>query len=374
MNRKLELRIATVRGIPIRIHITFVLVLPFLAYGFASQLSAVARFAGIPEGRLGGSPWLWGFGLTLALFASVLLHEMAHAVYALRRGGRVRGIMLLPIGGVAELAEAPPKPGQEAVMALVGPATSLLLGAAFHVAFRATLGLRNFELSFGLYYLGYLNLSLGVFNLLPAFPMDGGRILRGILARKKGPLRATRIAAGVGKAFAVAFAVLGLLSSNLVLMLVAIFVFVGAAAEERAVLLRAVLGDLRVREVMTPQAEAIPAGETLYDAGERMLRERRLAFPVTDDGRVLGVLSIERVERIPLERRRMLRASEVAVQVPPVDPEDRVSEALRILDERHLSHVPVAHDGHLVGTLSRSEVARGLLLRELEASQHRALG
>ncbi len=374
MNRKLELRIATVRGIPIRIHITFVLVLPFLAYGFANQLSAVARLAGIPEGRLGGSPWLWGFGLTLALFASVLLHEMAHAVYALRRGGRVRGIMLLPIGGVAELAEAPPKPGQEAVMALVGPATSLLLGAAFHAAFRATLGLRNFELSFGLYYLGYLNLSLGVFNLLPAFPMDGGRILRGMLARRKGPLRATRIAAGVGKAFAVAFAVLGLLSSNLVLMLVGLFVFVGAAAEERAVLLRAVLGDLRVREVMTPRTEAIPAGQTLYDAGERMLSERRLAFPVTDDGRVVGMLSVERVERIPLEHRRELRVREATVPVPPVDPDDRVSEALRILDERRLSHLPVTREGHLVGTLSRSEIARGLSLRELEASQHRALG
>jgi Zn-dependent protease len=374
MDASFGFRIGTVGGIPIRVHFAFLLVLPFLAYGFAGQLAAAARLAGIPEGSLGGSPWIWGLALALALFASVLLHELAHSAYAIRKGGRVRAITLLPIGGVAEIEEPPPKPGQEAVMALVGPATSLLLGAVLLAANRATLGLRNFELSFGLYYLGYLNLSLGLFNLLPAFPMDGGRILRGLLARKKGPLRATRIAAGVGKLFAVAFALLGFLSSNLLLVVVGVFVFLGAVAEERGVVLRAVLGDLRVREVMTPQSEAIPAGETLYDAGERMIRERRLAFPVTDDGRVLGVLSVERVERVPLERRREVRAREAAESAPAVDPDDRVSEALRILDERRLAQLPITHEGHLVGTLSRSEIARDLLLRELQASQRRAVG
>jgi Zn-dependent protease len=374
MDGRLEYRIATVRGIPIRVHLTFLLVLPLIAYGFAGQLAAAARLAGIPAESLGGSPWLWGLILSLALFGSVLLHELAHATYALRTGGRVRAITLLPIGGVAELEEPPARPGQEAVMALVGPATSLLLGGAFLAALRVTLGLRSFELRFALYYLGTINLSLGVFNLLPAFPMDGGRILRGLLARKMGPARATRIAAGVGKLFAAAFVLLGLLSSNLLLAVVGAFVFVGAVAEERAVLLRATLGDLRVREVMAPPEEAVPAGETLYDAGERMIRERQLALPVTDDGRVLGVLSAERIERTPLERRRELRAREAAEAVPAVDPDDRVAEALRILDERRLPQLPVTHQGHLVGTLSRAEIARDLLLRELQASQRRAAG
>ena len=374
MGGRFEYRIATVRGIPIRVHLTFLLVLPLIAYGFAGQLAAAARLAGIPAESLGGSPWLWGLALALALFGSVLLHELAHSAYALRTGGRVRAITLLPIGGVAELEEPPARPGQEAVMAFVGPATSLLLGAAFLAALRATLGLRSFELRFALYYLGTINLSLGVFNLLPAFPMDGGRILRGLLARKMGPARATRIAAGVGKLFAAAFVLLGLLSANLLLAVVGAFVFVGAVAEERAVLLRATLGDLRVREVMAPPEEAIPAAETLYDAGERMIRERQLALPVTDDGRVLGVLSAERVERTPLERRRELQAREAVEAVPAVDPDDRVSEALRILDERRLPQLPITHQGHLVGTLSRSEIARDLLLRELQASQRRAPG
>jgi CBS domain-containing protein len=105
-----------------------------------------------------------------------------------------------------------------------------------------------------------------------------------------------------------------------------------------------------------------------------MIHDRRLAFPVTDDGRVLGVLPVERVERIPPERRRELRAREAVVPVPAVDPDDRVAEALRILDERHLAQIPIAHDGLLLGLLSRSEIASGLRLRELEASQRRPPG
>jgi Zn-dependent protease len=365
-------RIGSIGGIPIRIHFTFLLALPLLAYAFGAQLAAAARLAGLPAEGLGGPAWLWGLGLALALFGSVLVHELAHSAYALRTGGSVRAITLLPIGGVAEIAGPPPRPSQEAVMAAVGPAASLLLGVVFQALARASTGWQGFELTFALYHLGALNLALGLFNLLPAFPMDGGRILRGLLARSVGPVRATRIAAGLGKALAAALAALGLLYSNLLLVLVGAFVFAGAEGERRMVLVRAALGDLRVRQVMTPEAGAVSAEDTVYAAGERMLQDRRLAIPVADDGRVVGVLSAEAVERLPLERRRALRAREAADPAPAVDPDDPVTEALRILDERRLSQLPVAHGGQLLGTLSRSEIARGLLLRELEASQHPA--
>ncbi len=372
MDTKSGFRIATIHGIPIRIHYLFLLVLPFLAYIFGRELVATGRLANVPAEKLGGSRWLWGLGIALALFLSVLIHELAHSVYALRKGGRVRSITLLPIGGVTELVEVPAKPGQEAAMAFAGPATSLLLGAASYALFWATRPLHDFDLSFGLWCLGNLNLSLAVFNLLPAFPMDGGRILRGLLARKMGPVRATQIAARVGKAFAALFAVVGFLSWNLILMAIGFFVFVGAGAEERLVLARAMLGDLRVREVMTPQGEAVSAGETLYDVGERMIHERKLAFPVTDDGRVIGVLTLEAVEHVPADKRHASRAREAVEPGPAIDSEDRVAEVLRIFDERHLSQLVVTHAGRLVGTLSRSEIARGLRLRELEASQRRA--
>lgn len=369
MDMKSGFRVATVRGIPIRIHPTFLLILPFLAYGFARELTAAARQAGIPADRLGGTPWAWGLGVAIALFASVLVHELAHSLYALRKGGRVLGIVLLPIGGVSEMAEPPRKPAEEAVMALVGPVTSLLLGLGFFALHAATVRLRNFDLSFGLFYLGYLNVSLGVFNLLPAFPMDGGRILRGLLARKKGPVRATQIAGAVGKVFAALFAAAGFLSGNFILVVIAFFVLVGAEAEERMVRMTAALGDLRVRELMTPKVETISAGETLHDAGERMVRERRLAFPVTDDGRILGVLTAEVIERVPAEKRRSSRVAEAVVPTRTVDADERIVDALRLLDERHVPQLPVTHEGRLVGTLGASDVADGLRLRALQRSQ-----
>ncbi len=259
-------------------------------------------------------------------------------------------------------------------MALVGPATSLLLGAVFHALFRTTRAWHSYDLSFGLYYVAYLNLSLGLFNLVPAFPMDGGRVLRGLLARRMGLARATRIAAGAGTLFAASFAVLGFFSANLLLMLVGFFVYMGAEAEEQQVLARTAFGDMRVREVMTPQVDVVDASETLYDVGERMVHERRLAFPVTEDGRVLGIVTLEALEHVPVEKRRTSLAGEAAKPAPAIDPDDRVVDALGVFDERHVARLPVTHEGRLVGLLSLFDIARGLRLREFDASQHRAPG
>ncbi len=372
MDTRSGFQIGTVRGIPIRIHFTFLLVLPLLAYGFGRSFAEQARQAGVPVGGLAGSPYAWGLGIAVALFLSVLVHELAHSLYALSHGGRVRSITLLMIGGVSELVEPPRTPGQEAVMALAGPATSLVLGALFGAGWLAAAGLGEANLRFALFYLAELNVVLGAFNLLPAFPMDGGRILRGVLARRRGPVRATQIAATVGKIFAILFGIAGFLQPNFLLVIVAFFVYAGAEGEERQVLARAVLGELRVAELMTPSAAAVAPGESLFDVGERMVRERRLAFPVVEGDVVLGILPLEAVERVPLERRRATTAREAAVPAVPVSPQDKVADALRSLSERGATHLAVVDGGRLVGVLSQADVFRGLKLRELEASQHPA--
>ncbi len=308
MDMKTGIRIATIRGIPIRIHPTFLLVLPFLAYGFGRDLSAAAQRAGVPAERLALSPWVYGLGVALALFASVLVHELAHSFYAIHKGGRVADIVLLPIGGVSEITEPPKTPGQEAVMALAGPATSLGLGVISFALLALVRPLHEFELSFAFFYLCYMNVSLGLFNLLPAFPMDGGRILRGILARKMGIVRATQIAAAVGKTFALLFAAIGFVSGNFVLLLIAFFVFVGGEAEKGAVLVHSAAAELRVPDVM--------------------------------------------------------------IEADPVDADERVVDALRTLEEKHLSHVPVKHDGRLVGVFGRDELVEHVRQRGSEPSVH----
>ena len=366
MGFKSSFPIGRIHGIPIRIHVTFLLVIPFLAYSFGQRFAEAARLAGATPGRLAGPPWLWGLAVSMALFASVLVHELAHSLYALRHGGKVRSITLHMVGGVAELA-TPPR--NEALMALAGPATSLALGGIFVGLARLTAGTDQPNVTFGLFYLGQLNLVLGLFNLLPAFPMDGGRVLRGALARKIGIVRATRIAARFGRAFALLFAVAGFLTLNIVLLFISFVVHVGAEAEARDVLVRAALGEAKVRDFMSPLEAGVSGGETLLGVGDRMIRERRTAYPVSDEGRVVGFVTAESVKRVPPEDRGRRLAREALRPAAVADAGARLVDALHLFGQGGLHVIAVVDAGRLVGTLSQLDFARGLELRELGQPQ-----
>jgi Zn-dependent protease/CBS domain-containing protein len=308
--------------------------------------------------------------VALALFGSVLVHELAHSLYALRKGARVRDITLFMIGGVSQISELPRRGKDEAVMALVGPLTSLALGAVFLLLHQAVAGTDLFDVRFAFFHLFYLNVALGLFNLLPAFPMDGGRVLRGVLAERLGLLRATRIAANAGKVFAVLFAIAGFLSANVLLMVVAFFVYFGAESENRSVLVKAMLGHIRVRDLLAARLQPLAPSTSVLEAGERMLRERRTAFPVGDGAHVVGVVGPEDVERIPTAERERVRVADVARPVESVEIDDEASAALRAFAQSRTPMVPVVEAGAIVGVLSQQDVARGLQLGELEASLH----
>jgi Zn-dependent protease/CBS domain-containing protein len=361
-------KIGTIRGIPLRIHFTFLLILPLLAIAFARAFRVAAAAAEVPPEQLAGSPWLWGLGVALALFASVLVHELAHSLYALRKGGRIRDITLLMIGGVSRVAEPPKSVRHEAVMALVGPLVSLALGALLF-ALHAVAPSTSFNFRFALFYVGSLNLFLGLFNLLPAFPMDGGRILRAVLVPRLGLIRATNVAAAVGKVFAVGFGLWGLFTFNLLLLLVAFFVFTSADAETRAVTVQALLGHLRVRDLMSAQGASLPGDVSVHEAAERMLRERRLAFAVTVDGAPTGLITLDAIQAIAPEKRAELPLREIAVEAPSVAADEEVGKALRLMGELEVPQLAVVEDGRLVGTLSRDDIVRGLKLGQLEATQ-----
>lgn len=364
------LRIGSIRGIPIRIHVTFLIVLPLLAVGFGRVFTDAARAAGVPADRLRGAPVLWGLVVAIALFASVLVHELAHSLYALRKGGRVRDITLIMIGGVSQISELP-RPGRvEAVMAVVGPLTSLALGGAFYVLHRALAATGQFELTFTAFHLFYLNVALGLFNLLPAFPMDGGRVLRGLLEERWGALRATRVSADAGKVFALLFAIVGFVTVNILLMVIAFFVYVGAEAENRSVLVKALLGKLRVRDLPIQRTEPAEASTSVYELGERMIRERRVAYPVEEEGATAGIVTLDDVKKVPREERHRLQVRDVVRRVEPVDAADEAARAVRALMTSNVAVVPVVEQGHLVAVLSQLDLARGLQLKELEATQH----
>lgn len=361
-------RIATIRGIPVRLHFSFLLVLPFLAVLFGRAFRAAAEAAAVPAERLVGHPLLWGLGLAVALFLAVLLHELAHALYALRKGGQVADITLLMIGGVSRITRMPAGNRHEALMALAGPVTSLALGVLFLAAWWLARSTRSFNLGFALFYLGQLNIFLGIFNLLPAFPMDGGRILRSVLAGRLGRVRATRVAGIVGKVFAVLFGLLGLVTANFILVLIAFFVYLGAEGESREVLTQSLLGRMRVRELMVARTSAVEAHAPLSEAAEHLRLERRRALPVVEHGQVVGLITLAAVRQVPVETRSQVPTRQAAVPVPLVSPDSSAWEALREMGQRRVPQLPVVEAGQLVGTITEQDILRGLELRELEDS------
>jgi Zn-dependent protease/CBS domain-containing protein len=363
------IRLGRIAGIPVQIHFSFLLALPLLAYLFAQQFVAAARLVGIPQERIGGDRYLWGLAVALALFASVLLHELAHSLYARRTGTRVSAITLLMIGGVSQMEDTPRRPRDEAVMALLGPLTSLAIAAVLRAALLAVpRDTEAWELRFVLGFTSYLNLSVGVFNLLPAFPMDGGRVLRALLVKRLGFLRATRTASRVGKAFAVIFGVLGALSGNLILILVAWFVYVGAQEETAQVEAKEALGSIRVADLLQAVGPAIDARATLADAADALLRARRLAVPVLVHGSFAGMLSADDIARVPpADRDRLL--SDFVHRVQPLRPDSPVWEALQAMAQAGVPEVAVVSpDGGLLGTVSRADIERALRLAELQRS------
>lgn len=360
------LRIGTIRGIPVKAHWSFLLVLPLLATLFAENFVAAAELAGVTPTGVTWAPWLWGLFVAVGLFASVLLHELAHSLYALRVGLRVRGITLLMVGGISEIVDPPRQPGQEAMMALVGPLTSLVLGAVLGGAGLLLGDRAPSDLVFALLLLGQLNLVLGVFNLVPAFPMDGGRILRAALTPALGPLRATRAAATVGKTFAVAFAVTGLVTGGFLLVLVAFFVWMGANAEGAQVALRETLGDQPVRDVVGPPVPGVHPVATLDEAVALMRASRRLSLPVLDGDEVRGVLALEAIQGVPPERWSTTLVRDVAKRVAPLAPSDDAWSALSRMSEEQVAEIPVVENGVYVGLLSQADILRGVRLRELE--------
>lgn len=362
-------RVFTLRGIPIRVHFSFLLALPVLAWFFGQVFAsrAAARMADVPQEQLVHTPFLWGLGLAVALFVSVLVHELAHSLYALRKGGEVSDITLMMIGGVSRITRMPKGHRHEALMALAGPATSVGLGVLFLGVYVALARVPYPNLRFAFFYLGQLNIVLGFFNLLPAFPMDGGRILRAALTGRLGRPKATRVAGGVGKVFAVLFGLLGLMSVNLLLIFIAFFVYMGAEAETREVATQARLERLRVKDVMVARTASVAAHQPLAQVAAILRMERRRAMPVVEGGRVVGLVTVGMVRQIPEARRGEVHVREVAQPVPGVTPESSAWEALRELSRNRLPQLPVVGpEGELLGTLTQDDLLRALELRELE--------
>jgi len=351
-----SVNIGRIAGTAVRIHVTFLL---FLIWIFAANWYS------------GGPSAAWsGLAFILLLFLCVLAHEFGHIFMARRFGVATPDVTLLPIGGVARLERIPEKPGEELLVAIAGPAVNvvialvlLLAGASLDPQSLAAVDSAHISM---IDRLAAVNLFLALFNMIPAFPMDGGRVLRALLAIRLGHVRATEIAASIGQFVAFGLGFLGLFGNPL-LIFIAIFVYLAASSEAQLVAMRAMSRDVPVAAAMMTQYATLTADEHIDAAVETLLRTSQSEFPVLDgDRHLIGVLSRADMIRALKQLGPDARVSAaMTTGVPTIGHRDCLEEAIRVLQEKQAPAVGVLDaDGRLVGLVTSETIGEMLMVRD----------
>lgn len=361
-----SIRIGRIFGIPIYLHLTFLLILPLFIYAFSAANSV--ELLGIPLSfsDLDADVWVkyvFGTVTTLLFFATIVAHELAHSYLALRYGVQIRSITLMIFGGVASMEDIPRQPRQELKMAFAGPLSSLLIaGVTFAgmLLFRALDGgsmiLDGMVVMLGM--LAVYNAFLAGFNLIPAFPMDGGRVLRSYFATKMPYVDATKKAARIGKYLAIVMGIMGIF--NFWLILIALFVYIGASEEEQATTVSESLQGLSVRQLMSDAVQVVHPDTTVQQLHDIILSTRHKGFPVVDGG-LVGVVTLSDTHRVPREHLSFARVRDIMTRdVVTVPPDMDAVKALNLLSERKIDRLVVLDGGRLAGIVTRNDFMRAV--------------
>jgi Zn-dependent protease/predicted transcriptional regulator len=364
-------RVLTIRGIPINIHVSWLVI-----YGLITWTLAVGYFPHALPNLPATTYWANGLLAALLLFVSVLLHELSHSFVAMAHGLSVRGITLHVFGGVSHLEDEPPNPRAEFLIAVVGPITSFAIAAVLW-AINVSGLVRSASAQAVMSYLVLVNFAVGIFNLIPGFPLDGGRILRAALWKWKGTLgRATYMASRVGVAFAFGLMALGFLeifSGSFIggfwFILIGMFLRGAADASYSQMALREALGHLPVRDIMTREVVTVPVQATVAQLAEAFWSHHVTSFPVVDGGgTVRGIASVQQVHGVPAEQRMERRVSEIMRPLTDdliVGPNDSVFDALGKASRNQVGRLAVLEGPRLVGYLSLKDITHVLALRGL---------
>lgn len=368
---KSSLRLGRALGVDIGLHYSWFLLAGFFTLGLTGRFRQLAPF--VPPAAV----WLCAVATAAAFFAGLLVHELAHVAAARSRGLAVRGITLFALGGVAEAAEEPRDPGSELLIGAVGPLTSAAL-AALCLVFASALGLPQTAglalLKSALTWLGGVNLALAAFNLLPAYPMDGGRVLRAAIWKATGSRsRATRAAAATGRFIAGLLVLVGLTGfltgggfGGAWLAFLGLFIFQAASASAWSDGAMEALRGLRVADVMSEAPAAEPEDSLQSVVDEQMLRRGRHCVVVGRRGRLLGVVTTRDVRRVSRSRwpeTPVGRAMVPAERVRTVPRSATTLDALELMGREGVGQLPVVEDGGVVGVVTRADIARALQTR-----------
>jgi Zn-dependent protease/CBS domain-containing protein len=346
---KYSFKIGSVWGIPVELHLTFLL------------LIVAVLILSIP------SQQFYVFFLVLFLFIFVFFHELAHSVVARHYGIRVRKIVLYPIGGVSEIEEIPDNPKQEWHMAVAGPLTSIIIGFSLLLtAILLTPQVLAYIFSFATtgnfpFDLAILNIYLGLFNLIPAFPMDGGRVFRALLAERMKFSDATRYAVYLGRILGIAFIVLGFLFTDyFLLILVGFFVYIGASEEGEQTIISTKLAGVRVKDVMQSQIGYVTPHQTITEALEVMFKNRYHDVLVQVDGNFLGIIAWDELMKVAPDQRGEMRVEQMRLRKITIYDEDSILEANKLITREHIDVIPVvtrAEPEKVIGVLTSAAIA-----------------
>lgn len=352
-----SIRIARIMGIDVFLHFTFLILVAWVG------VSTYLYHRDVNEA-------IYGIAFILSVFGIVVLHEFGHAIAASWFGIKTRDITLYPIGGVARLERMPEEPFKEFVVAIAGPMVNVILAIAIYfmlpgipdptmISKVEDAGSRMLEQLF------LVNVGLVVFNMIPAFPMDGGRVLRAVLASFLGYARATQIAAGLGQALAFGLGFLGLMNGNLILIFIAFFVLMAAGQEAQAVQLKTSLAGVPVADAMITNYQALRPEEPLSAAVDHLLSGFQTDFPVLHNGQVVGMLlRHDLIEKIRKDGEHSRIQDAMRTQFVMADPTELLEQAFVRLQDCECRSMPVIHQGRLVGLLTPDNVGEFLMLRE----------
>lgn len=375
---KASFRIGRVAGFDVGVHWSVLIIFGLIAWALAG-----VRF---PQAYPGHTPWAYlvaGLATAVIFFAGLLAHEVSHAVLARRNGLTVDSITLWLFGGVARLSGQAPTPGAELRIAGVGPLVSLVIGVGFGAIATGLAAAGNTGLLFGtVAWLGGINIMLAVFNIIPAAPLDGGRLLRAALWQLRGDRTwATVAAATAGRLFGVLLIGLGLAQfligagvGGLWLTLIGWFIFGAAGAEAQQARLGAALGGMRVRDIMTAEPATAPPDVTVAEFIEQYLwTARHSAFPLAEEGRPVGLVTVHQVRGVPADDRARTRLRDIACagdELTLAGPDELVTELLPRLRGCAQGRALVVLDGRLVGIVSPSDLSRAVQRAALQPPGH----
>ena len=364
-----SVRLFTIRGIEVGVHASWLVIFALVTWSLAtSYLPQSVPGIEAPEA------WVLGAISAILLFASVLIHELAHSFVARSRGLDARSITLFIFGGVSNLAGEAKRPSTEFVVAIVGPLTSVLIAGVAYAMSVALSASREWDAVFS--YLAVINFLLGGFNLIPGYPLDGGRVLRAIVWSSTGSLRrGTEVAVAVGQIVAYGFLLWGfvrVIGSDLFggIWIAAIGWFLQGAGQSslQQVILEQRLGRLRVSDVVRADPAAVPADMPVGDLIERyLLPSNRRAMPVVENGRLAGIVTLSDIRHVPAPERATAPVGKIMGGrdgLITVRPTDTLTTALDALGRGDHEQVPVVSDGQLVGMLTRGDIVRQIQLRE----------